>query len=140
MRLKLALALLVTLALPVMAQDKKVLQGNWLGWGCYADTHKTFAISYSVSGDTTTLHELMDDKGRYPMEGTGPATYEVHDGKVGVISVIKGSGFRIVLHESTVAGDDGTYGSLDNLFVTYSHGSSSDLPMFYDAYADFCKE
>jgi hypothetical protein len=136
MKFKLAFVLFAVLALPVMAQDRTPLQGNWLGWGCYEDTHNAVAVSFEVDGDTSTWHEMLDNKKHYVMEISSPNHYEVHNGKIGVISDHKS--FHFVLHMSTV--DEGSVvGSMDKIDLKFSHGPNSDLHAFYDAYAHFCK-
>src|ERR1700739_3563430 len=82
------LSLALLFVAPAMAQNTAPLQGNWLGNGCFGPGGP-FSVSYSIHGNSTTLHGLITNKHNIPMDSTAPASYRLVGSQTELVSETK---------------------------------------------------
>ena len=128
-------SLALMFAVPAVAQNIAPLQGNWLGNGCFGKGGP-FAVSYSIHGNSTTLHGMITNTHNIPMDSTAPASYRTVGGQTELVSETKSKNFKFVLRTTSRSGE--LSGTMNGLKIVLNKGPVASLPQYYTAYAGFC--
>jgi hypothetical protein len=129
------LSLALMFAVPAMAQNTAPLQGNWLGNGCFGQGGP-FAVSYSIHGNSTTLHGMITNKHNIPMDSTAPASYRRVGNQTELLSETTSKNFKFVLRTTSEAGT--LLGTMNGIKIELNRGPVSSLQQYYNAYANSC--
>lgn len=129
------LLLASSFAFPAAAQNTAPLQGNWLGNGCFGKG-APFAVSYSIHGNSTTLHGLITNKHNIPMDSTAPASYRAVGGQTELVSETQSKNFKFILRTTSQSGE--LLGTMNGLKIELNKGPVTSLQQYYNAYAGSC--
>ncbi len=121
--------------LPAVAQNTAPLQGNWLGNGCFGKG-APFAVSYTIRGNSTTLHGLITNKNNIPMDSTAPASYRMVGKQTEIFSETTSKNFKFIIRTTSESGT--LSGTMNGMKIKLNRGPISSLPQYYNAYVHEC--